>query len=157
MTKPSSPLGAIPHGNRAGTPFSGVAERLCYQGGAHVGTAAAKERDQQDRRGAGNGEPEMSSASEFELRFVELADRLRRYQSSTISAEISPYDDMFVPSQADANEHYVRVGREAIEIICSAMAIARKSRVTVPRSSVRRWSSNPPLGGFLPGSCCLCL
>jgi SAM-dependent methyltransferase len=82
----------------------------------------------------------MMRNSEFNAAFIELADRLQRYGNSSISEEISPYDDMFDATRPDGREHYDSVGRGAIEIVCAALATARKGRV-------RRFLDMPCGGG----------
>ncbi len=50
-----------------------------------------------------------------------VADKLRRYEGSSICDEISPLDAMFQTGVPGAREHYFSVGRSAVGLIARAM------------------------------------
>jgi SAM-dependent methyltransferase len=58
-----------------------------------------------------------------------IADSWRRYDAATISQVIAAHDAMFVHGVSGAIEHYMSVGRSAIEVICRAMIAARKADI----------------------------
>src|SRR5262245_43270125 len=55
-----------------------------------------------------------------------LCDRYRAYLASPIVAEVAESDDMLVRGIAGAMDHYLAVGRSAIDVILSAMLTAGK-------------------------------
>jgi len=57
---------------------------------------------------------------------TEVAARYRRYESTGVSRQIAEHDAMFSGNM----DHYLRVGRSAIEIVASAMIAVRKSAIT---------------------------
>jgi hypothetical protein len=61
-----------------------------------------------------------------------IADRWRRYEAAEVSQVIAAHDAMFLHGVPGAIEHYMSVGRSAIEVICRAM-IGRRRRAGAAR------------------------
>jgi SAM-dependent methyltransferase len=59
----------------------------------------------------------------------DLAGRWHRYADTRLSDAISPYDDMFDPTNSAAMDHYGRVGADAMRVVCGALMLAGKPTV----------------------------
>jgi SAM-dependent methyltransferase len=59
----------------------------------------------------------------------EIAARWRDYQATPIFETVAPHDAMFARGLPGATEHYMAVGRSAIEVICQAMITAHKTDI----------------------------
>src|SRR5262249_55203050 len=59
----------------------------------------------------------------------QIADCWRRYEARPVSRTVAAHDAMFAHTVRGAIEHYMSVGRSALEVICRAMIAARKTDI----------------------------
>ena len=70
---------------------------------------------------------------------AEIERRYARYQAAEISIAISRHDDMYIRGLEGNLDHYLQVGRGAIDLIVAAMVAAKRTGFGKdPRSSMRR-------------------
>jgi len=66
----------------------------------------------------------------FEQRLISgLAERLREYSGREPVQTVADRDEMLIERDEQHLEHYFRVGREAIELVAEALALAGRNRV----------------------------
>lgn len=76
-------------------------------------------------RSASNPMPDAADADQHPL--AQIARRYARYRAAEIPIAISRHDDMYVRGLEGNLDHYLRVGRGAIDLIVAAMVAANRT------------------------------